>query len=72
MTGLHGTGDFEGFYWTTGPTTSRGRYCEGQVTVVPTGDGLRPTRMTEELYLPYSAKAMKGCFFVFLRTSFVG
>jgi len=53
-------GDFKRFYWTTGPTTSRGRYCEGQVTVVPAGDGLRPTRLTEEFDLPSFAKATKG------------
>jgi hypothetical protein len=34
-------------------------------TVVPTGAGLRTTRMAEEFDLPSFAKAMKGCFFVF-------
>jgi len=63
MSGLHGTGDFKRFYWTTGPTTFRGRYFEGQGTVVPTGAGLRPTLVTEELYVPSFAKATKGCFF---------
>ena len=31
-------------------------------TVVPTGAGLRPTRMAKKLDLPYFAKATKGCF----------
>ena len=31
-------------------------------TVVPTSAGLRPTLVTEELYVPYFAKATKGCF----------
>ena len=46
----------------TEPTTSRGRYYEGQGTVVPTGAELRSARMAEELYVPYFAKATKGCF----------
>ena len=53
------TGDVKRLYWTTG-------------AVVPTAAGLRPAHVTEELYVPYFAKATKGCFFVFLRTSFVG
>ena len=59
MTGLHVTGDFKRLYWTTG-------------TVVPTGDGLHPAHKAEKFDLPYFAKGTKGCFFVFLRTSFVG
>ena len=40
-------GNLQRLYWTT-------------VTVVPTGDGLRPTRMAEKLNLPYFAKATQG------------
>ncbi len=66
------TGGFKRLYWTTGPTTFRGRYYEGQGTVVPTGAGLRSARVAEELYVPSFAKAMKGSFFLFPQAYFVG
>ncbi len=72
MEGFDKAGDLKRLNWTTGHTTSRGQYYEGQGTVVPTGAGLRSARVAEEFDLPYFAKAMKGCFFVFLRTTFVG
>ena len=42
---------------TTGPATSRGRYYEGQETVIPTKAGLRPTLVTKELYVQAGAEA---------------
>ena len=47
MTGLHGTGDFKRFYWTTG-------------TVVPTCAGLGPMLVAEKLNLSYFAKAPRS------------
>ena len=42
---------------TTGPAKSRGRYYEGQESVVPTKAGLRPTLVTKELYVQAGAEA---------------
>jgi len=60
MEGPDETGGLKRLNWTTGPTTSRGRYYEGQGTVVPTAAGLCPALVPEELYVPSFAKATKG------------